>query len=362
MNEGLRTEEFEKKKSYKGLVIVILCVIIIGAISFGIYYMMMHKSEKPKKKVEESTLNKELQDIYGFAISDNYIVALKKNGSLVKIYNLLQGTGNLGDFTYYTYYRDKLYLLFSDDNLYTISLTAGDRVYELTKNMTLERINCLSNQVGKTSDIAFNGSIMYFNNSSCGVSRLVYDTKNKRMQKDVLKTFQNVGVDFEFSNSDKSLYVKADNFIYQFDNNTGEVNTVVQDIHSSEPIILKGTSLVYQNVIDGSKNYYLYNIKNKQVSSIVEGVEDLILYKNSFVYRTNDAIYLLDSKEKKEIYHVHYNQLSDMELVGSNILQIVDQDTTDESKKRIIHINLASNKFNTTQESSLVTNVVEYSK
>lgn len=360
MENGLRTEEFGKKKNTTKIMIILLLLIVIITIALCTYYYITNKKkeEAKKKTIEITSLNEELQDIYGFAISNNYIVALKNNGSMIKIYNLLQGTGNLGNFTYYTYYNDKLYLLFEDNNLYTISLTDGNKVYELTKNLTLENLQCSSNNIGKTSDLAFSGKTIYFNTSSCGISRLSYDAKTKKAKMDVLKTYNNVGVDFELSPLTKSLYVKADNTISKFDNTTGEITTIANNINTTKPLVLKSNLLVYNN----NKEFYAYNIKTNNLSKIIDNAEELLIYKNSFIYRSNDTIYLMTPNKTSEIYKVHYNNLTNMQLIGKNTLQIVDTDTTDETKKRIINIDLSNKKYPTTQNENEYTNIVEYTK
>ncbi len=360
MENGLRTEEFGKKKNTTKIMIILLLLIVIITIALCTYYYITNKKkeEAKKKTIEITSLNEELQDIYGFAISNNYIVALKNNGSMIKIYNLLQGTGNLGNFTYYTYYNDKLYLLFEDNNLYTISLTDGNKVYELTKNLTLENLQCSSNNIGKTSDLAFSGKTIYFNTSSCGISRLSYDAKTKKAKMDVLKTYNNVGVDFELSPLTKSLYVKADNTISKFDNTTGEITTIANNINTTKPLVLKSNLLVYNN----NKEFYAYNIKTNNLSKIIDNAEELLIYKNSFIYRSNDTIYLMTPNKTSEIYKVHYNNLTNMQLIGKNTLQIVDTDTTDETKKRIINIDLSNKKYSTTQNENEYTNIVEYTK
>lgn len=360
MENGLRTEEFGKKKNTTKIMIILLLLIVIITIALCTYYYITNKKkeEAKKKTIEITSLNEELQDIYGFAISNNYIVALKNNGSMIKIYNLLQGTGNLGNFTYYTYYNDKLYLLFEDNNLYTISLTDGNKVYELTKNLTLENLQCSSNNIGKTSDLAFSGKTIYFNTSSCGISRLSYDAKTKKAKMDVLKTYNNVGVDFELSPLTKSLYVKADNTISKFDNTTGEITTIANNINTTKPLVLKSNLLVYNN----NKEFYAYNIKTNNLSKIIDNAEELLIYKNSFIYRSNDTIYLMAPNKTSEIYKVHYNNLTNMQLIGKNTLQIVDTDTTDETKKRIINIDLSNKKYSTTQNENEYTNIVEYTK
>lgn len=360
MENGLRTEEFGKKKNTTKIMIILLLLIVIITIALCTYYYITNKKkeEAKKKTIEITSLNEELQDIYGFAISNNYIVALKNNGSMIKIYNLLQGTGNLGNFTYYTYYNDKLYLLFEDNNLYTISLTDGNKVYELTKNLTLENLQCSSNNIGQTSDLAFSGKTIYFNTSSCGISRLSYDAKTKKAKMDVLKTYNNVGVDFELSPLTKSLYVKADNTISKFDNTTGEITTIANNINTTKPLVLKSNLLVYNN----NKEFYAYNIKTNNLSKIIDNAEELLIYKNSFIYRSNDTIYLMTPNKTSEIYKVHYNNLTNMQLIGKNTLQIVDTDTTDETKKRIINIDLSNKKYSTTQNENEYTNIVEYTK
>lgn len=365
MSNALKTEEFQTKKSHTGIIILLIVLIIVGLGIYFIYQTTTTKKKESKKKVEEeevTLLNSELQDIYGFAITDNYITALKKDGTNLKIYNLLQGTGNLGDFTYYTYYDEKLYLLFSDNSLYTISLKDGNRVYELTRNYTFNDLVCTNNTKGKTSDIAFNNTTIYLNTSSCGINRLSYDKKNKKTNLATLKIFNNSGVDFEYSKIDNSLYVKADNTISKFDMKTGEITPIVTNINTNIPLVIKSNILIYSNIQAGKTTYYGYNIKTKQSSTIVENANDLTLYNNSFIYRTNDTIYLLTNNKSKEIYKVHYNTLSNMQLINKDTLQVVDSDTTDETKKRVINIDLTSKKYETKQNNEEFSNIIEYTK
>ena len=300
MNDSLRTEEFGRKKNFKWifLLFIILLIIVVGV--YFIYTGIINQKNKKQKKkeVEVTSLNSELQDIYGFAISDHYITALKNDGSVFYLYNLLQGTGNLGD----------------------------------------------------------------VNTSSCGINRLSYDQKDKKVNIDTLKTFQNVGVDFEYSKLDESLYTKADNTIYQFNMKTKEIKPIASNIVSSIPLVLKSNILIYSNVEGNTISYYGYNIKTKQSSKIVENVSDLILYKNSFIYRTNDTIYMLTGNQSKEIYKVHYNQLSNMQLINKNILQIIDFDVNDMEKRRIINIDLSSKNYQVSQNTNEFSNIVEYTK
>lgn len=364
MNDTLRTEEFGRKKNFKWVFFLFMIFLIIAVGTYLIYTSIINQKNKKQKKkeVEVTSLNSELQDIYGFAISDHYITALKNDGSVFNLYNLLQGTGNLGDFTYYTYHNDQLYLLFSDNSLYTISLTSGNGVYELTRNYTLDSLSCVSGNVGKTSDLAFDRSTIYVNTSSCGINRLSYDQKNKKVNIDALKIFQNVGVDFEYSKLDESLYTKADNAIYQFNMKTKEIKPIASNIVSNIPLVLKSNILIYSNIEGNTISYYGYNVKTKQNSKIAENVSDLILYKNSFLYRTNDTIYMLTGDQSKEIYKVHYNQLSNMQLIHKNILQVVDSDVNDIEKRRIINIDLASKNYQVSQNIHEFSNIVEYTK
>ena len=175
---------------------------------------------------------------------------------------------------------------------------------------------------------------------------------------DVLKTYNNVGVDFELSPLTKSLYVKADNTISKFDNTTGEITTIANNINTTKPLVLKSNLLVYNN----NKEFYAYNIKTNNLSKIIDNAEELLIYKNSFIYRSNDTIYLMTPNKTSEIYKVHYNNLTNMQLIGKNTLQIVDTDTTDETKKRIINIDLSNKKYSTTQNENEYTNIVEYTK
>lgn len=364
MSSMLMTEEVKQKKSFKGIFIILLILIVVGTATFFIYTNIINKKkeEKKKKEIEETSLNSELQDIYGFAISNNYITALKNDGSIFHIYNLLQGTGKLGDFTYYTYHDDKLYLLFSDQSLYTLSLTEGNGVYELTKSNTLEPINCINGSIGKTSDIAFDQSTTYLNTNSCGINRLSIDQKTKKQNIETLKVFNQVGVNFEYSKTDQSLYVKADQAVYQFNMKTKEITTIAENINSNIPLKLESNILIYSNTLGDTTTYYGYNVKTKQSSKIAENVSDLILYQSSFIYRSNDKIYQLTGNESKVIYQAHYNQLSNMQLINKNTLQVIDSDSNDIEKKRTININLSSKKYETTQNINEFSNIVRYTK
>lgn len=365
MNSMLMTEEVKHKKNFRGVLLFLFLVIIIGIIAFSVYMSVIHKKkvqEKEKKKEEITSLNSELQDLYGFAISNNYITALKKDGSIFYIYNLLQGTGNLGEFTYYTYHDDQLYLLFNDQSLYTISLKDGNGVYELTKNSIFQPINCINGNMGKTDDLAFDQNTIYLNTSSCAINRLYKAKNDKKQNIETLKVFNQPGVDFEYSKNDQSLYVKADQTIYQFNMKTKEITTIANQINSNFFLVLKSNILIYSNIINNTITYYGYNIKTKQSSKIAEGVSDLILYHSSFIYRSNDTIYQLTKDKSKVIYQAHYNQLANMQLINENTLQVIDFDSNDSEKRRIMNIDLSSKKYETTQNMNEFSNIVEYTK
>lgn len=363
MNGSLQTEEFERKKNYKVFIVIFITIIIISLIVFSIYKYSEYAKEKKKKEKEKvivNPLNEELIDIYGFAISDNYIVALKNNGTYVKIYNLLQGTGNFGDFTAYNYYDKKLYLLYSDNVLYTISLDKGNRVYELVKFYDLEPVPCQNGTIGKTSDIAFNNNSIYLNNSNCSLVRLKIDKKTNKISHEVLKNFTSLNVNMEYNKSIKSLFVYGDNNIFKIDNNTQQLTTITNNITSSENMLLKSNVLVYETIENNIKTYYGYNIKTNVNSKIVEA-DKLLVYNNSFIYLKNNKIYKLLNNKEYEIYTPHYNVLSDMELIGQDTLQVVDT-SIDEDKKRIVNINLKSKKKDITYNDVLFNNVIEYFK
>lgn len=364
MNNTLKTEEFQTKKSYKGLIIILLVLIILGVGGYYLYSSINTKKKATKKTKQEevTSLNSELQDIYGFAITNNYITALKQNGTNIKIYNLLQGTGNLGDFTYYAYHNDKLYLLFSDNSLYTISLTAGNKIYELTRSYTFDTITCNNGHSQKTSDLAFTTNSIYLNTSSCGINQLSYSPKTKKTNIKTIKTFNNPGVDLEYSKTDNSLYIKADNSIIKLNMKNGEQTQIATNINTTTPIVLKSNILIYSHQNNNQKAYYGYNIKTNKNTQLVENASDLILYQNSFIYYTNEGVYLLSNNKSKLIYKVHYNNLSNMQLINKTTLQIVDSDINDKEKKRIINIDLSSKKYITKQNKEEFTNVVEYTK
>ena len=338
MNNGLQTEEFRKKKNYKPFIMIAILMLVIGFIIYGIYIYMGYREEKQKNeknKIIINPLNEELADIYGFAISDNYIVAIKKDGSYVKIYNLLQGTGNYGDFTTYAYYDKALYLLYSDHVLYTISLNRGNRLYELVKYSDLETVSCQDGTTGKANDLAFTKNSIYVNNSNCSVIRIKEDTKTKKKTTELLRNFNNQNVNMEYSSVINSLFIYGDQNIIKIDNHAKEVVTVASDIAR-------------------------YNVSNNVNNKIVDA-DRIILYKKSFIYMKNNKIYVLTNGKEKEIYIPHYAVLSDMELIGEDTLQVVDS-TVDKEKSRIVNINLKSKSYDITYNNMIFTNIIEYSR
>ena len=363
-NGGLQTEEFARKKNYKGLIVFLIIVLLIVFLSFMLYkYIVHYKEEKRKEKSSEEvlTLNEELQNLYGFAISDNYIVALKKDGKFFKIYNLLQGTGNLGDFTFYSYYDNKLYLLYSDNTLYTISLDSGNGIYELKKSLSITPTSCLNGDISRTSELAFYSNNIYINNSNCSITRNKFDKKNSNVTSDVLKVFNNKNVSLEYSDVVHSVFVYGDNSIYKFDNTNGQISTIVSNISNSVPLEIKSNILVYSNIVDNKKVYYGYNVATNTNSQIVIA-DDLIIYEHSFIYLKDNAIYMLTGDKEKVIYNSHYDTLSNLELINTDTLQIVDASSVDSYKKRIINIDLSSKQYNTIENKNEFTSVVEYIK
>lgn len=361
----LKTEEFERKRNYKGLIILIIAIILICIILFFVYKYISSsikkKREQKKQTVEITTLNSELQNIYGFAISDNYIVALKNDGTSIKIYNLLQGTGNLGDYTYYTYYDNKLYLLYSDNILYTISLESGNRLYELKKYLEIVPVSCINGETSKTNDLAFNKNEIYINNSNCSLTRTKIDKENKKISTDTLKVFNSKNINIEYSNSINSIFVNADNSIYKFDNKSGEISTITSNTSNSIPLEIKSNILIYSNIINNKKVYYGYNVKTGEGSTIVEA-DDLLIYNKAFIYLKDNTVYLRNGTKDKIVYKAHYDTLSKMELIGKSTLQIVDTLSTDENKKRIINVDLSSKNYKRKENNKEYTNIIEYTK
>ncbi len=236
---GLATEEQNIKKDYTKLIIVILIILLVGGISFGVYKYVEYKKEQDRKEKERikklNPLNDELQDLYGFGVRDNYIVAIKKDGTLLNIYNLLQGTGIFGDFKNFFYNNKKLYLIFSDNNIYSINLAKGNKIYELEKDKVLDKVNCLNNSSGLTSDLAFSNNTMYTNNSSCALTMIKKDSKTKKEVISLIKTYNTPGVDIEYNNG--LLFTKADNKIEVYDIKNKNTVVVADNINSDIPIV-----------------------------------------------------------------------------------------------------------------------------
>ena len=152
-----------------------------------------------------------------------------------------------------------------------------------------------------------------------------------------------------------------DNSIFKFDNKNGEVSTIATNTSTSVPIEIKSDILIYSNSIDNKKIYYGYNVKTNQ-SSIITEANDLLVYNKSFIYLKDNTIYIRTGEKDKVIYKAHYDTLSQMALINSNTLQIIDTLSTDDDKKRIINIDLKSKKYKTEENNNEFTNIVEYSK
>ena len=368
MNDELKTEEFKPKRSYKGLIIFILIIIFIGGVFFSIHkyieYRNNKKIEERKKLAEENPLNSELDNLYAFGITDNYIVGIKKDGTFTKIYNLLQGTGQFGDFTNYFYYNKKLYLLFSDNNIYTIDLDKGNKVYEVEKYYEIEPAICPdvydeSKNILQVSDLAFRNKTVYLNGAPCGagtVSMVRYSVKTKQNEMSTVKSYDTSYVDMEYKSG--MLFIHANNSIYMYDLKNKTEETVAENINSDDKIVLKNNILVYTNYVDNVKNYIGYNIKTKEKADITNIANELLIYNRSFIYHNGNTIYKKGSREK-EIYKAHYDTLSNLELVGEKILQIVDTSSEDASLRRVINIDLGNNYKTNTVENEF-DNIVIY--
>lgn len=368
MSDELKTEEFKPKRNYKKLIIFILIIILIGGISFGIYkyveYRNNKKIEESKKVVEENPLNSELDNLYAFGITDNYIVGIKKDGTFTRIYNLLQGTGQFGDFTNYFYYNKKLYLLFSDNNIYTIDLDKGNKVYEVEKFYEIEPTICPdvydeNKTVLSATDLAFRNKTIYINGAPCGdgtISMIKYNVKTKQNEMSIVKSYDTSYVDMEYKSG--MLFIHANNSIYMYDLQKKTEEIVAENINSNDNIILKNNILLYTNYIDNVKNYIGYNIKTKETATITNNASELLIYNRSFIYQNGNTIYKKGSREK-EIYKAHYDTLSNLEQIGEKTIQIVDTSSEDANLKRIINIDL-SNNYKTSIVENEFNNIVIY--
>ena len=355
MNNAINTEENKPKRNYTKIIIIL--VILILLIVFIYFVFNMIKNNK-KEKTVDVTINEELKDIKNFAILNNYIVGINSDNSVVRIYNLLQGTGQFGDFTNYFYNDNKLYLLFSDNVIYTISLESGNGVYELSKYFTIDSVSCTNNTTSNTTDLEFVGNGILLNNSSCAVSMIKYDNKTKSTNLSNIKIYNKEIKYIEYSSSLNALYIYADNNISKLDLKTGDIEVIKENINT-DIFEIKNDILIYSNTVNNEKTYYGYNIKTKVDTNIVTNAKELIMYNKSFIYTTDSGIYLISGNTKDEVYKVHYNSLSNMELINNATLQVLDTDTNDEEKKRIINIDL-KNKYKTSISDNLFSNIVEY--
>ncbi len=338
MKDTLITDENKPKFSFKKILFPIIFILLIFLAVYGIFTFINNKKiEEEKKKEEiklENPLNDELHDIKHFAIKDNYIVGINSDLSYVNIYNLMQGTGQFGDFKNYFYYDKNLYLIFSDNNIYKISLTSGNKVYELTKYLNLESSPSFINFISKNNII-----VLERNN-------LELIKRQKKDSKTVLATYENIG---GILYSNRKVYIISNSSLYAYDLESNTNNKIADNVSS---IRLFGNILVYKS----EDKFYGYNTKTLVNSELVSGVFDTIISNNKIYALTGDAIYNVSDKNKK-IYDVHYNNLDNFNAIGKYI-EVYDTDTVDVTKKRVIFIDTSDYKNSVSD--NLYTNIKEY--
>ncbi|MBO5138101.1 MAG: hypothetical protein J6B89_00465 [Bacilli bacterium] len=361
---GLVTDEYSNGRKPKLKVIIFVLIFLILLVGVILLFMMFfNNSGSKKKKVQgvdiSASLNPELSNTYLFAVdSDDYIVSIKKDGSVVRIYNLLQGTGVLGDFKRFSYFDKKLYLMFSNNTIYTISLTDGDKSYQLEKFFEYSPLSCGNSQGVVGADLSIYKDFVYFSNSDCSVD-MYYSGGNKNVNRlNTVKTFNGCGIYLAYNKFTSSLYFYSinDSIIYRFDEKTANVSVLVENVKTDRDIDIINDVIIYtQKNSDGTYDYYGYSLKNNHSSLIVKNVLDLINYKDGFIYYNNDkVIYLSDNKEQV-VYDARYDSLSNVEVIGSSKLQIVDS-SIDNKRSRIINVDL-SNKNKTTFVSNKYSNI-----
>ena len=327
------------------IVVLIIIIIIIVSVSKG------SSNKKKQQNQANSTenkvvLNSELDGAYAIAKEDNYIVILKENGDAKRIYNLTQGTGNLGDFHDYAYYDKKIYMLFGDKNIYSLSLTDGNGIYELKKEYEYTPISCKDGKKGYTTNIEVTEDIIYINNSSCAISGFNYtkdgfDEQVNVYQFDKLTTSSMVY-------SDGVLLFQGNDSIYALSEEDGKINKIIDKASGDMPIELIDDVLLYTTKVDNSYNYFGYNISTGANGALVEKAKKLIIYNEGYIYYDNGGVYISDGEEVTKIYELRYNQLSNLELIDDDILQIVDKSTNGNNKLRISNIDLKNKNKRTT--------------
>lgn len=343
MDDTLFTDEHKPKRNFKKFFMFIIIIILIALVIYGLYtFVENKKKEEEKKKKEEAEinlLNPELDGVKYFGIRDNYIVGINDNLESINIYNLLQGTGQFGDFKDYFYYDKNLYLIFSDNNIYKLSLTSGNKVYELTKYISLDSPSSFIGFATKSNVIVTeSNNIDVVNKSSKGDIKTVIASFGAPITKAYLLN--------------KALYLISNNTLYKYDlvNNT---NTKLYDNVSN--LSLYGDVLTFN--ISGV--YYGYNTKTNAVAEVARDVKNVVINNNKIYSLTNDGVYDISNNNKK-IYNVHYNNLDNINSIGS-FIEVSDTDTVDETKKRTIYIDLKDNNKSSIGN-NLYTNIKEYTK
>ena len=339
------TDEFNTDKKSLNKFLILLCVILIVVLILVVAYLFLLRGNGDivEENSYTSYLNSELRDTYLFAVDDeDYIVSIDEEGNAKRIYNLLQGTTTVGSFKSFTYHKNKIYLMFSNNSIYTVSLNDGNSSYQMIELFNYPVIKCSDNTSSISDDISINDDILYFNGNGCGIGSYYFGNKKVDKRLNFFKQFTSSGVYLAYNKLTSSLYAysMAESKIYRFDEKSSSVSVLVDNVNSDRDIEIVDDVILYTvKNSNGSYDYYGYNLKSGKSSLIVKNVLGLIRYKDGFIYYTDKKVNYLSGNLSKTIYSSRYDKLSDVRLIGKNVLQVVDRNS---NNVKVINIDLVS--------------------
>ncbi|MCL2860043.1 MAG: hypothetical protein FWF46_05720 [Oscillospiraceae bacterium] len=293
-------------------------------------YTISEGSNNTVKELTKDVVNDELVGTIAFGFNDNNnLIAIKNDGSTINIFSDSQFRTTVSSYcgtsNNYAYSNGYLYFIISrykntsvlacEVNIYSINLKAGDQNYSLTKVYTISK-----NVTGTVTDnIKVYNNNIYFSDNDYEISSYNLLT-NQYIN---IKTFTTRVVRFDVDKINNILYYLGDGNIYKYDISTG-TETLIES-NADGPIIANNSGLVYES--SSTDDYNQYNLKTNSTTNIVNNVQSLITYNDSYIYIKDNSVYISTNNQETKLYSL-INYYLAITIVG-NKLQICDEASED---------------------------------
>ena len=322
MRKGSESKE-KRRKSYITIGIVILFISLIAflCVKYDIkhskvvekiiaseYYSNLR--EEDEMQYEYSKINKELDNLRAFAISDGYVVGVKESGDIVKIIQIESNSSYD-----YIYNAQKLYLLEKETGKVSIIplKTENGANYEVTEIIEL----------GKVIDEiqVYEKELYYLSNGT--IYKYCSNTDDEIIYNDVTNE--------EFILKLGYLYVIKQNNLVKVNIETNEellisrnvLNFNYYDFYEKNKIIFE-TSIDSQNIFKNILNVYSNEINN----SVKNNGYFVVYGSNEYIYVNNDkkSLYLIDKNGSSKLLYNAKNVIDKVIFIKEGYVVVYDGD------------------------------------